>query len=361
MNDVCIVGGGPAGLAASIALRSNGFSVTVMDARRPPIDKACGEGLLPGGLAVLRELGIPTAGLTGFPLTGIRFFGDGNSVGAPFPHGQGLGVRRTRLHEALVARAESLGVELRWNSPVADFSELGHRWIIGADGIQSRVRKWAKLDSTSRDSARLGFQRHYRMAPWSSEVEVYWGLSGQAYVTPVAEDEIGVAVLTRRKTARFHHIVAEFPALQQRLATAEASPVRGGITATRTLRTVARSATALIGDASGSVDAITGEGLALSFRQALLLASSLESGDLTTYQRQHHLLSRRTRLMGDLMMLLDRSGILRRRALRVLSDRPRLFARLVEMHTTEVTIPELLAGCANLGWQLATASLFPGS
>ena len=41
------------GLATAIALRGRGFSVTVADPAQPPIDKACGEGLMPDALASL--------------------------------------------------------------------------------------------------------------------------------------------------------------------------------------------------------------------------------------------------------------------------------------------------------------------
>ena len=56
--DVLIVGGGPAGLATAIALRQKGASVTVADAMTPPIDKACGEGLMPDSLQDLAALSV---------------------------------------------------------------------------------------------------------------------------------------------------------------------------------------------------------------------------------------------------------------------------------------------------------------
>ena len=46
-TDVLVIGGGPAGLATAIAARMKGFDVTVVDGAKPPIDKACGEGLMP--------------------------------------------------------------------------------------------------------------------------------------------------------------------------------------------------------------------------------------------------------------------------------------------------------------------------
>ena len=62
----------------------------------------------------------------------------------------------------------------------------------------------------------------------------------------------------------------------------------------------------LIGDASGTVDAITGEGLGLAFSQAVALASCLESGDLRRYQIEHRKLAVRPLCMGRLMLMLDR-------------------------------------------------------
>src|SRR3979490_781323 len=52
-TSVLVIGGGPAGLAVAIAARMKGFDVTVADGAKPPIDKACGEGLMPGTMAAL--------------------------------------------------------------------------------------------------------------------------------------------------------------------------------------------------------------------------------------------------------------------------------------------------------------------
>ena len=71
-TDVFVIGGGPAGLAAAIAACRKGFRVTVADGAEPPIDKACGEGLLPDTATALRELGVDIRGSDGFALRGIR-------------------------------------------------------------------------------------------------------------------------------------------------------------------------------------------------------------------------------------------------------------------------------------------------
>src|SRR5580704_13013953 len=115
---VFIVGGGPAGLAAAIELRGKGFTVTVGDGAKPPVDKACGEGLMPDTVAALRRMGLAIEEKDGYPLRGIRFLSNGVAIDADFTAGLGIGVRRTVLHSKMVALAEEIGVRLLWNSPV---------------------------------------------------------------------------------------------------------------------------------------------------------------------------------------------------------------------------------------------------
>lgn len=365
-TDVFVAGGGPAGLAAAIAARLKGFDVVVADAAQPPIDKACGEGLMPGALVALRQLGVALDPGQSFPFRGIRFLGDGVAVEANFPGERGTAVRRLRLHELLIERAREIGVLLAWGAPVTGVSEgtvsvggasIACRWVIGADGERSRVRRWTKLDAVRSESFRFGFRRHYRISPWTDYVEIYWGPGCEIYVTPVEREEVGIAVVTRDSHVRLDEALRHFPELGRRLAEARPSTRdRGAITASRRLRRVFRGSTVLIGDASGSVDAITGEGLGLAFQQALALADALASGDLSAYQSEHRRLAQRPVFMAELMLLLDRFSWLRPRVLRALASDPAIFAQLLALHVGEMSTTDFVfRGMLPLGWQLLTA------
>jgi flavin-dependent dehydrogenase len=330
------------------------MSVVLADACQPPVDKACGEGVLPDGMAAAASLGLQLPSGESFAFRGIRFHGEGVSVSAPFPNRCGRGFRRTALHNALAKQAAECGVELQWGRVIGegDFSAIRARWIVGADGTGSRVRDWAGLGAARRDSRRFGFRRHFQLAPWTDHVEVYWGQGCQIYITPVAPDEVCVAVISRDQRLRVADALRQFPALAAKLAgKRENSSERGGITASRQLRRVAAGKVALIGDASGSVDAITGEGLCLGFRQALALAEALESADLAQYQQAHRRLSVRPRYMADLMLTMDRSPGVRRRVLRALSRHPELFGDLLAVHVGASGPVNFAAHCLVLGWR----------
>lgn len=329
-TDVLIVGGGPAGLAAAIAVRQKGLTATVIDASRPPIDKPCGEGLMPDGVAALKSLGVILGPHDAAPFRGIRFLHAGAAARADFPGVYGLGVRRTTLHSLLVDRAAAAGVALLWNTTLCSLPHA--RWIVGADGMSSRVRRWAGLDGAA-SVRRFGYRRHFRVAPWSDTVDVHWGRDCQVYVTPVGIEEVCVAVISRYKQLRLSEALGSFPDLVRRLhGLLPTTPERGSVTECRRLRRVTRGNLALVGDASGSVDAITGEGLALSFKQALALADSLAAGELASYEAAHRRIARTPAFMASLMLRMDSRAWLRRGVIRTLAAQPALFSKLLSVH-----------------------------
>jgi menaquinone-9 beta-reductase len=368
--DVFIAGGGPAGLATAIAARHHGLSVVVADGAVPPIDKTCGEGLMPEGVEALRHLGVTIPDDEAYPFRGIRFVSDGTKAEAEFPHGTAYGIRRTHLHRVLLDHAAACGVRMLWQAAVTAIHPEGalvggrsvrSRWVVGADGISSRVRAWAKLDhfelgAPKTKNWRFGFRRHYRVAPWTDFMELYWGRHCQVYVTPVGREEVGVALISSNPKLRVEEVLGEFPELRARLKDAElASSERGAVTATRRLRRVYRSQTVLVGDASGGVDAITGEGLCLAFRQAILLGDCLASGDLARYQKGHRALLWRPALMARVMLLLAKHGHLRQRTMQAFQTSPRSFAEMLAMHVGESSARDCLSNSLGLGWQLLKA------
>lgn len=352
--DLVIIGAGPAGIATAIAAAGRGLRVLVADARTPPIDKPCGEGLLPEAVKALRALGIPLAPSFGFPIAGIRFVKKSGSVSAEFPGAGGFGVRRVQLHRLLVSRAEKAGVSFLWGERVIDIepraittrtTRIACRWLVGADGQNSNVRKRANLGRRRICSARFGFRRHFGVRPWTNLVEVYWGQNCQIIVTPVGTEEVGVALLSSDPRQRLEHTLPLFPALAEKLRrAAPTSSERGERTCLSSNSAVTRANLALVGDASGTVDAITGQGLSLAFRQALCLAEALEQENLRIYEFGHRKIAATAATMSRCMLLMAGNSCIRRVAFGLLGSFPGLFSSLLSFHTGTNLVP-----CFGLG------------
>jgi len=304
---------------------------------------------MPNCLAAAAKLGIRIPVEVGFEIRGIRFHCAERSVEADFPASRGLGVRRTALHRILLETAERAGVELRWGAPVSDFDNIDARWIVGADGTSSRVRRWAGLDSYVHNTHRFTYRQHYEVAPWTDHVEVHWAEGCQIYITPTDSNEVGVALISRDQRLRVDEAVRRFPALSARLkaqgppdmtcaCSSKTVPVtsrgRGAITAMMRLHKVTRGNVALIGDASGSVDAITGEGLCLAFKQAAPLADGMARGDLSEYALLHPRLALRPTMMAHIMMLLDTGPRMRGLGFGALTAAPWMFEKLLQVHVS---------------------------
>lgn len=339
--DLVIAGGGPAGLATAIRARMAGLEVVVLDASGPLIDKACGEGLMPDGVEALSFMGVDFEGVETGAFGGIRYVDGGVVAEGRFPGAQGLGIRRTVLHDVLRRRALQVGVDLRWGCRVVGLTEGGFvtddgpvmgRWLIGADGRLSRVRKWAGLDGRRASRRRVGLRRHYEIDPWADLVEVHWDDGCEAYVTPVGQRLVGVAVLWEGKAMPFEVLLSRFPTLEERLAgAAVASTDRGAGPLEQRCRRVTQGSLALVGDAAGYLDPITGEGLALAFHEAGAVVEAILDGRLDAYRAAHRRIVRYPLAVTRLLLEVERRPGLRRRVMRSLASDATLMSRFLAL------------------------------
>jgi flavin-dependent dehydrogenase len=332
--DVLVVGGGPAGLATAIRCAQAGLEVTVAEPRTAPIDKACGEGLMPAAVAGLEAIGVRPPGR---PFRGIRYTDGRHQADGLFRSGPGLGVRRTALHAALAERAAGLGIDVL-PARVTGFAAAGDRvsaaglqarYLVAADGLHSVIRRACALEPAPARHVRYGLRRHYRVAPWSPMVEVHWSADAEAYVTPVAQDLVGVAILGRG-AGDFDTRLAAFPALRDRLEGAPAAGrVRGAGPLRQDVAGRVRGRVLLVGDASGYLDALTGEGISVALAQAAALARCLRAGRPADYERAWRRVSRKSRLLTAGLLWSRHQAPLARRIVPAAERLPWLFTAIV--------------------------------
>ena len=388
-----IVGGGPAGLAAGIVFARNGIRTLLLERRSLPYAKVCGEGLMPSGLAALARLGLPIApqpagdssnaqahtytaenlsDANSRPLRGIKYVDlhTGRCAAAEFAEGPGCGMPRRVLSARLLNLAQSFAPTLTiqadalcdtlrrdadgiWTVRLGS-RELRTPLLIGADGINSFVRRAAALDRdhSKRDVRRWGARWHFPVAPWTDDfVEVQYSPAGvECYLTPVGDAEIGVAFLWDR--ARFRpgtdglldSLLDLFPEVRARIGETQALPDGGAIgPLLRRVRAVTGRGVLLLGDAAGYLDAATGEGLSLAFEEALALEDTvvpalrsgknkLASGALRSYRRRYRSITRNYYRTTPLVLWLGRRASLMRRVVAGLGASPEFFQQMLSIN-----------------------------
>ena len=368
--DVLIIGGGPAGLAAGIICGRRGLRTIVCEKRSLPANKACGEGVMPTGVAYLERLGVKQHMHIEhyFPFEGIRYFSPkGTTAGAAFREGPGWGIPRLELSQALLQCAMKVDcLEIRTETQATQVRMDGRgehkrlevrvgkniiraRLLVGADGLNSAVRRWAGLQGSKGAHQRWGARQHFEIAPWSREVEVHWNNGLEAYITPCGKNLVGVAFLWDRK--RRPHLpggdrliptlLEAFPVLNERLGNAHVSDTAltiGPLQQNATRPTA--DGVLLMGDAAGYLDALTGEGISLAFAQALALEDTvvpilhgkkemLSQYDLSAYEQAYRAIVRPYYQMTHFVLWLSHHPILSEQAIRLLSHQPGLFQSLL--------------------------------
>lgn len=294
--DVAIVGGGPAGLAVALEAALQGASVCVLEQGVLPVDKACGEGVMPTALAALDRLGVLALldRRQCAPFERVVWVQeDGRQLEIRLPSPGGLGIRRTALVSAMVARAQRLPVTIRQRCRVRDHHVGRHNVVldtsdgrveatllVAADGLHSPIRRALGLELSAPGPRRFGLRRHARLAPWAARVEVHLAADAEAYVTPAGDNRIGIAVLWDdgrvKRPVSFDALLARFPALARRLRGVPWDSLpRGAGPFLQRAAGLASDRVMLVGDAAGYVDAITGEGLSLAFEGAAILGEEL--------------------------------------------------------------------------------------
>ena len=344
--DICVIGGGPVGLFSAIESCLAGLKTCVFEPQNGVIDKACGEGLMPNAVKMLQDIGVhPDAH---HPFKGIKYIDDNASAEGLFPNGVGWGIRRLQLHQALLKRIEELQIPI-FHQKVQNFQDhqtyvqvenITARYVLAADGLHSSIRKKLGLNTTAKFPPRLGLRQHYHIAPWSDFVEVYWSQFGECYVTPVDETQIGVAILVYKdhkisgsSEESFEQMLNWFPKLQTKLKGLTASStIRGAGTFEHRAKKPGLGNIFLVGDASGYLDPITGEGLRLGFASAKVAIQAISHSKipLRQYCIQHQQTVKHYWISTGFLLKLRQITVFRRMMIPFLRLFPAIFSLILK-------------------------------
>jgi geranylgeranyl reductase family protein len=324
IHDAVVVGAGPAGATAAAVLARGGRSVLFLDREKFPRDKACGDGIPPGTVGILNDLGLREE-LRAAAFYSIRSLqlvsargrewrlnfeprrDDADFFIAPRIHfddllrrhaiASGAVFQRARVRASLVEDGRVVGVRAEVGGEKRD---IRARVVIGADGATSAVARSLarpRPPEKHRAVAIRAYLENFETLPRT--VEFHFGARyapGYAWVFPLGESSANVGVIVRtdrfkRRGVTIDDLLREFVednALRRRGAASAA--LRDTATWQLPLAAPARVARAfdgavLAGDAAGLVDALTGEGIHAAVVSGMLAAQvvdrALDSGDVS--------------------------------------------------------------------------------
>lgn len=354
--DLVVIGGGPGGAAIASLAAGSGIRTLVLEKDRFPRDKVCGEFVSAEGCAVLDRLGV----LRDVLARGARpmracLLADakGRSVEAPLPDLPGAGrtaygISRAVLDEVLLRRAEGRGAIVREGTtavePVLDagrvtgitirpaddadrIETIGATLVLAADGRRSMLQRALRPSigdpaATSRRSW-FGFKAHFpdRTAGLDGRIELYVFDGGYAGLGPIEDGKLDLALIARVDALRasgkdpqrlFEERMLRNPLLAARLrGEPPCSPWKSIGPLRFNVRTPAAQGAMFLGDAAGTIDPFSGEGISNALKGAELalpfVIQAVTAGGLdpaserawtSTWRRAFAPVTRRARLLG---------------------------------------------------------------
>lgn len=283
MEDVAVIGAGPAGSTLAALLAQKGVRVALYDRDTFPRDKLCGEFLSYDALPLLDALGVTKAidEANAPRITRCRVVG-ARTYEFALPHAA-RGVSRLFFDDLLLRTAERNGAIRRDGTTVTDLRELNAKVIAGAWG------RWGRFDQQlsrgfvrDRSHRNFGFKRHYTGPP-TDAIELYSFRRGYLGVNAVEGNVTNICGLVHASRLTGHKgrwdafvetIRAEEPELDALFSRHE--PAQDHFLSSEPVIFRARSAVEggvfMIGDASGVIDPLTGNGMAMAIQSALLAA-----------------------------------------------------------------------------------------
>ena len=358
--DLAVIGGGPVGLYTAIKLAMKGHRVSLFDKRSWPIDKVCGQGIMPSGVERLKKIGIKFNYSNSSFINGVEYIDRHMKVGGVFPE-KGLGVERIELSKLLLEKAKTFeNIRLYPNTSIDSITnkdigvEIGHAesahtfdYVFGCDGLLSFVREQLDKTKVRKKNLRMGARVHCQIAPWSENVQVYWGNGIEAYVTPVREDRIEIAFLWFKSHFQTgpnleHKLFDEFPALKEKLSGVQCeSDFKGCGPFSKYSKCIQDKRVVFVGDSYLFKDGITGEGVSLGFKAADIVSETFNKPSY--FSRLHiKLLYLNYLLWVELALFMSRNTKMRRATLRFLDKHQRLFNLILNLNDLSFTFMKKL-------------------
>ena len=317
--DVLVVGGGPAGSACGYWLAEAGYKVLIVEKKRFPRDKTCGDGLTPRAVRQLNDMGLADRLADHLRYDGLRAMGHGMTLEMPWPDhpdfpSYGYVVRRRDLDHMVAENAVKAGATLWTGSaatdPIVDGgivrgavvhrsddggdTDVRTKYVVVADGANSRFGR--ALGTARNRTYPLGmairgyFTSPYHDEPWiESHLDIRdregRHLPGYGWIFPVGDGTINVgcgllSTFKGWKDINTTKLMDAFAATAPKRwgispDTATCAPTGGRLPTGGSIMPHVGPTWLTVGDAGGSVNPFNGEGISLAYETGRMAAASV--------------------------------------------------------------------------------------
>lgn len=336
---IAIVGAGPTGCSLAIMLASKNHDIHLFDKNSFPIDKVCGEGIMPKGAEILEDIGVYQY----LDPKEMSFFNeiinhDNAEISSGSLNKKALGVRRLNLSQAFYKRIKDFkNIRLHEQVKITSLSQLTEfHYIIGADGIHSKIRKLLKIDSFQPSLKRCGARIHFQEKLHQDKVEVHWNQGIEAYITPVGPELTELAFIwntdlhSPQQEGLYQGLINHFPELKTRFPLYEGKINSYG-PFPRASEEIYKDNIFLLGDALCFIDGITGEGISLGLEQAELWSQCIAHNgfDYDFYSKKINQIIKHYYFMTSFALFMSEHPTLRKFVIYLMRKAPSLGALIV--------------------------------
>lgn len=373
IEEIAIVGGGPAGASAACRLARAGRAPLVIERERAPRHRICGDFLSVEAQGYLADLGLDPRALGGAPIRTVRLACGSEIVEAPLPF-EGVGLTRRRLDEALLRQAEAFGARVL-RGPVVRAVEADRGGLRAVLRGQGEIRARAVLLAAGKHDLHaprrplhrhrnglIGFKTYLALAPAAraalgDAVEIALFEGGYAGLQAVEGGLVNLCLLAPR--AAFERAGRDWPGLLRQLA--EASPhlgarLEGAADLLERPLSIAQVPYGFVhrddgdapenlfrlGDQMGVIPSFAGDGIAIAMHSASLAAATiLSDGSSASFHRRMRADIARQIRLASLLYGMSCAPLGRGLLLAALRLEPRLLRTLAAW--TRIPAPRLLA------------------
>jgi menaquinone-9 beta-reductase len=298
MYDIIIVGGGLAGLVSSIQLSKGGKKVLVIEKKKYPFHRVCGEYISNEVRPFLESIGLDFKKLDVKNISKFQFTSPSGRVLETDLDLGGFGISRYKIDEELYLLAVSVGVEFLLENTVESvdfkkdkftvktaFNTFESKYVIGTFGKRTKLDATLQRDFFAKRSPYIGVKYHIKTDFPKDLIALHNFKDGYCGISAIEDDKYCLCYLTTRDNLKKHGTITEMernilyknPHLQKIFTESEFLYDKPEVINEISFspKTTIENHILMAGDSAGLITPLCGNGMAMAIHGAKLLSDNI--------------------------------------------------------------------------------------